>query len=72
MKPQVRRLRLHKSTLREVTSDLALGVMGGSVTFTGNTCAPQNTCNTCQTNYKCTAGTCAACPTWECLTEEGC
>jgi len=34
MKLHVRRLRLRKSTLREVTSDLAQDVMGGSVPFT--------------------------------------
>lgn len=58
MNSQARRLRLRKSTLREVTSALAQGAMGGSVTFTGNTCTG---CN----SVKCTANTCAACPTWE-------
>ena len=52
MKPQVRKLRLHKSTLREVTSEVAQEVVGGSVIFTDGctyTCA--NTCaNTCAAN----------------------
>ena len=45
MKPQVRRLRLRKSTLREVTSALAPEVVGGSVIFTDGCTYTCNTCN---------------------------
>ena len=45
MKPQVRRLRLRKNTLREVTSEQAQEVVGGSVIFT-DTCT--YTCNCTQ------------------------
>lgn len=57
MKPQVRRLRLRKSTLREVTSALAHEVVGGSEQFTEGctyTCNCTQEChtkpfeNTCQ------------------------
>ena len=49
LKDSQKKLRLRKTTLREVTSDLAQNVMGGSVPFT-KTCT-YNTCgNSCNTN----------------------
>ena len=56
MKPQVRKLRLRKSTLREVTSNLAQEVVGGSVVFTDG-CTYATCANTCANT--CAARTCA-------------
>jgi hypothetical protein len=58
MKPQVRRLRLHKSTLRDVSPQIAQEVVGGSIEFT-DTCTYAS-CH-CTEACPCTKGqyTCA-------------
>ena len=61
MKPQNRKLRLHKSTLRELTSDLAQEVRAGHDASI-NTLVTCFTCKTCHIGTGCgpTGNTCGA------------